>query len=533
MHIGVWPCDVDVLVRHAQFFGCDLPQYRQRALADFAFTGNDGGATVFVDAHNRRAAVPVAETAAAVDVHAAAHAQTAIGLLVRALVFPFLFPLDQVGRLVDALTQFAAGDLVVMRRDIAILDGVQAQQVDHVHFQFFGGQIPGLFDSPVGRRIAKAAERAGRHQVGVDQRRFGAGVRIFVQRIVAHRGGAENGLRLAGIGAVVGPHADFLGQHLAGLGEAQAHPVAHGHAWMAGEEFFFAGVDQLDRAAGLARENGRDYRAVVIAGLAAETTADFGLDHAHLRFGHAQRYGVTAAGEEGRLRVAPHGHAVTGPVRNAADGLQRGMPLPDRIPGTFDDDVGGLETGIDFAALKRKFVRDIARCIVVHQRRAGRHRFIQRKHRGQRFVLNNNAVDRGARGFRIGGGDGDDFIADITHAADGQRIEIGAERAPFALGGVFAGDHRLDPGHRARGAGVDGQDARVGMRAAQHGGVQHAGHVQVGDILRGASDFRLRIGARHILADDQQAGFELRVAQILVAVAHAFPAFFSSADASR
>ena len=71
------------------------------------------------------------------------------------------------------------------------------------------------------------------------------------------------------------------------------------------------------------------------------------------------------------------------------------------------------------------------------------------------------------------------------------------------------------------------------MRAAQHGGVQHAGHMQVGDILRGAGDFRLRIGARHILADDQQAGFEFGVAQILVAVAHALPAFFSSAEASR
>ena len=79
------------------------------------------------------------------------------------------------------------------------------------------------------------------------------------------------------------------------------------------------------------------------------------------------------------------------------------MPLPDRFPGALDDDVGGLEAGIDFAALEGKFMGNVAGGVVVHQRRAGRHRFVERQHRGQRFVLNNNAIDRGARGFRIGG----------------------------------------------------------------------------------------------------------------------------------
>ncbi len=290
-----------------------------------AFAGDDGGAAVFVDAHDGRAAVPVAETAAAVDVNAAAHAEAVTVLF----ALPLLFPLDQFCGLVDALAQFAAGDFVIVRRDITLFDGIHAQQIDNIDVQLFCGEVPGLLNRPVRRRIAEAAEGAGGHEVGVEQCRFGTGVRVFVQRVMAHRRRTEDGLRFAGVGAVVGPHADFLGQHLAGFGETKAHPITHGHARMAGEEFFFAGMDQLDRPAGLAREDGCDYRAVVIAGLAAETAADFGLDHPHLRFRNAERDGITAAGEEGGLGVAPHGDAVVAPVRDAADGFQRRMPLPD------------------------------------------------------------------------------------------------------------------------------------------------------------------------------------------------------------
>src|ERR1019366_6100631 len=104
----------------------NLAQYRQRALADFAFAGNDGRAAVVVDAHDGGTAVPVAETAAAVDVHATADAEAAVG---RA-VFTFLFPADHLRGLVDALLEFAARDLVVVRRHVARIDRVQTQEID-------------------------------------------------------------------------------------------------------------------------------------------------------------------------------------------------------------------------------------------------------------------------------------------------------------------------------------------------------------------------------------------------------------------
>jgi hypothetical protein len=157
---------------------------------------------------------------------------------------------------------------------------------------------------------------------------------------VAHAGRAEDRLRLAGVGAVVGPHLDFLRHDAAILAEAEPHPVAHRHARVACEKFLLARVDQLDRAAGEAREEGADDGGVVVAGLAAESAADLGLDHAHLGFRQAERGGVAAAREEGRLRVAPHRDAPAVPLRDAADGLERRVPLAHRFPGAFDDDVG-------------------------------------------------------------------------------------------------------------------------------------------------------------------------------------------------
>ena len=54
------------------------------------------------------------------------------------------------------------------------------------------------------------------------------------------------------------------------------------------------------------------------------------------------------------------------------------------------------------------------------------------------------------------------------------------------LGQVAVRHHRLDAGQRLRLAGVDGLDARVRVRAAQHLAVQHAGQAHVGAVDRPA-----------------------------------------------
>ena len=123
MHIRIRARDIHVLVRQAELFSGNLPQHGECALADFTFTADDGGAPVVIDAHYRRAAVPVAETAAAIYVQTASHAQATVWFL----IFVLGFPADQRRRFVDALLQLATGDLVVVWRYVARLHCVHAQ----------------------------------------------------------------------------------------------------------------------------------------------------------------------------------------------------------------------------------------------------------------------------------------------------------------------------------------------------------------------------------------------------------------------
>ena len=200
------------------------------------------------------------------------------------------------------------------------------------------------------------------------------------------------------------------------------------------------------------------------------------------------------------------------------------MPLAPALPGTFDDDVARLETGIDVAALEREMMRHIAFGIVVHEWCAGFERG-----GGQYCIVDFDQVDCGTRGRRVARRHGCDFIADVTHFVDRQRIEVGPKTTPFPARGIGAGDDRFYTGQRSGGGGVDVENSRVRMRAAQHRRMQHAGQMQVCHVLRGAGDLGNRIRARHILADDQQARGRT---QIGVALIHK-RAFCASATASR
>jgi hypothetical protein len=423
------------------------------------------------------------------------------------LLLPVLYlPADQVGRLVDALLELAARDLVVVRRDVARLHGVHAQELHDVDTELLRGEVPCLLHCPVGGRVAEAAKGPGRNEIRVDEHRMSAYSGVLVERVVAHACRAENRLRFPGVGAVVGPYLDFLSHHAPVLAEAEPHPVAHRHARVAGEEFLLARVDQLDRPAGEAREKGANHRSIVIAGLAAESAADLGLDHAHLRFGRAERSRIAPAREERRLRVAPHRDAPAVPFRHAADGLERGVPLAHGFPGSLHDDIGSLEAGRHIAALEAELVRDVAGRIVVHEGRAGREGLVKREHCGQHLVAHLDLVYGRAGRLRVHGRNGCHLIPDVAHLVDGEGIEIRTERAPFPFRGVAPGRDRLDARHRGGGTRVDGNDPGVRMGTSQHRGVQHAREMQIGDVLRRAGDFRHRIGAWNVLAYDQQAG---------------------------
>ena len=123
MHIRIGARNIHVFVRQAELFGGNLAQHRECALADLAFATDNGGAAVVIDAHYRRTAIPVAETAAAIHMQTASHAQATIWFL----IFVLGFPADQRRRFVDALLQLATGDLVVVWRYVTRLNRVHAQ----------------------------------------------------------------------------------------------------------------------------------------------------------------------------------------------------------------------------------------------------------------------------------------------------------------------------------------------------------------------------------------------------------------------
>jgi hypothetical protein len=104
----------------------------------------------------------------------------------------------------------------------------------------------------------------------------------------------------------------------------------------------------------------------------------------------------------------------------------------------------------------------------------------------QRFVLDVDQLDRVARRVVVLGDHERDLLPLEAHLVGGehglgvhrQRRHPGEAQARERL----AGDHRLDLGVGLGGRGVDGDDAGVRERAAQHGPVQHAGQVDVVDV---------------------------------------------------
>ena len=66
---------------------------------------------------------------------------------------------------------------------------------------------------------------------------------------------------------------------------------------------------------------------------------------------------------------------------------------------------------------------------------------------------------------------------------------------------LLVGDDRVDAGERERRAGIDVREARLGVRAAQHGGVQHLRQVNVVDEARAPGEQPFVLAPLDRLAD--------------------------------
>ena len=134
----------------------------------------------------------------------------------------------------------------------------------------------------------------------------------------------------------------------------------------------------------------------------------------------------------------------------------------------------------------------------------------------ERVVGDVDRLDR-VVGDRVAVGEHDgDAVTDEVDRVDGERVvrrvqhvvgdRPGARhRSGPQVGEVGAGVDRAHPWHGGRGAGVDRHDLGVGVRAAQHGHVQRAGHLHVVGEHRLAGEQDRVLLAQDTAADDPVA----------------------------
>ena len=188
-------------------------------------------------------------------------------------------------------------------------------------------------------------------------------------------------------------------------------------------------------------------------------------------------------------------------VGHDAAGLQRRRvhPRVDQVAGAHV--LGGREHGVGGRGVARLPVEDVVVGLVAHARRVGVQRVAGVDDGGQRRVLDVDQRERVAGGVAGLGDDERDLLPLVAHLVGGEhRLHVVGERGhpgEAALGELLAGEHGAHERVRLGGQRVDGDDPGAGVRAAQHGGVQHAGQRDVVDEPAAAAHEPGVLFARH------------------------------------
>ena len=183
-------------------------------------------------------------------------------------------------------------------------------------------------------------------------------------------------------------------------------------------------------------------------------------------------------------------------VRDAAARLQRGR-MAARVEGVERDDRVGLResalrglliTGLPVVAA----VVGLSLFLVADQRRVRSKRQLRVHDRGQRVVLDVDALERVLGDVGVGGDHRRDLLALEAHLVGREHgLRVARQRRhPGEVVGfeVLAGDDGDDARDLLRGARVDPLDLRVRQRAAQQRHVEHARQVDVLDEVAVAPD---------------------------------------------
>ena len=162
----------------------------------------------------------------------------------------------------------------------------------------------------------------------------------------------------------------------------------------------------------------------------------------------------------------------------------------------FDNDIGLGEALINIAKLMFQLARNVRRLAVkldeiMQDRRIGLDRVFRVNHPGQNLIFHFDQLQRLSRHLFRNRGNGGNRVAmeqrlfarhDV--AAHPAHI-LNAEHHGFVereIHHILMRHHGLHAGMRFRLRGIDGNDARMRMWAAQHLAPNHAGHIGIGGI---------------------------------------------------
>jgi hypothetical protein len=135
-------------------------------------------------------------------------------------------------------------------------------------------------------------------------------------------------------------------------------------------------------------------------------------------------------------------------------------------------------------------------------RRVRLQRLFRVEHERQRLVPHLDEPHGLLRRLLVHGGDGGGRLAG---EADAIVQEVGPIAPDGDLRRVVVRDDRLDARERLGPARVDAGDARVGVRAAEDAGDEHARQLEVGGVLRLTGDALDRVDDRSISADHPES----------------------------
>lgn len=349
---------------------------------------------------------------------------------------------------------------------------------------------------------------AGRRVVRTDRPALDEGVRDDVGTAGERDGSRQRFGRGVGVRARV--QQDLrLDLHQAAFGVrvvavAQQGRVAVGVA----EEGLLAGRGQLDRAAGLQREQTeRELEAGVlaVAGRAGHS-GHHDLDPVGLQAeagGGQVAVGVRVGGRGVDLDTAVGpGHGEPG---LGADG--RRVLAADPVE-ALDDDLAG-----DVRVAEPQ--RDVADQIAVGVQRFGLERLLRVGDRLQHLVLDRDGGRGEPGGVRMVGGDRGDGLAVVADQFGREDGAVGDRASVRGVAGdVGVRDHRVDAGHRGRLGRVDGEDPGVRVRGAQYGGPEKALGPQVGRVGEGALGLRAGVGRREGRAEPVRGLLLLRAVRL-------------------